>query len=152
MPKNTILTTVTQGEFAKAVGKTPQTIADAMREGLPHEKEARNRVAIPVIDGVQWWIRNKLNQAVKSKDRQADADADISEMKRDQLAGSLVEVAAVQAEWAAHIGNARARLLQLPSKVAVRMEDSMSIGEREAVVRELVHEALSELAGRQGAA
>ena len=91
---------------------------------------------------------SKGSGELKDRDRKVRAEADVAEMEAAKMAGSLVEVAVVQADLATRISNTRARLLQVPVKAALRLEDGMPVAAREELIRLEIHEALEELAGR----
>jgi len=71
-------------------------------------------------------------------------------MKRDAMDGTLLGREDVRRTWAEALANMRAKLLNLPAKGAVRMEDGMTLAEREEILMGIVCEALEELSGRQG--
>lgn len=77
--------------------------------------------------------------------RLTKAKADIAEIDADLKKGTTHDAAAVAAVWADMIGNARAKLLGLPTKLAGAL-DGLTITEREALIKEGVAEALRELA------
>lgn len=77
--------------------------------------------------------------------RLTKAKADIAEIEADLKKGTTHDAAAVAAVWADMIGNARAKLLGLPTKLAGAL-DGLTITEREALIKEGVAEALRELA------
>lgn len=72
--------------------------------------------------------------------------AQLAELKAKLTSGELVEVAKVKTEWTAMIGNARARLLALPSKLAARGIGAASVGELQMLLEEGIREVLLELA------
>lgn len=73
------------------------------------------------------------------------AKADIAEIDAELKKGTTHDAQAVAAVWADMIGNARAKLLGLPTKLAGAL-DGLTITEREALIKEGVAEALRELA------
>ena len=73
----------------------------------------------------------------------------MAEMKRDALEGTLLEAEDVSRTWCEALANMRAKLLNLPAKAGVRIEDGMALAEREEIIREVVDEALEELSGRK---
>lgn len=77
--------------------------------------------------------------------RLTKAKADIAEIEADLKKGTTHDAAAVAAVWADMIGNARAKLLGLPTKLAGAL-DGLTITEREAIIKDGVNEALQELA------
>lgn len=77
--------------------------------------------------------------------RLTEAKADIAEIEAELKKGTTHAAEAVAAVWADMIGNARAKLLALPTKLAGAL-DGLEITEREALIKEGVNEALRELA------
>jgi phage terminase Nu1 subunit (DNA packaging protein) len=73
------------------------------------------------------------------------AKADIAEIDAELKKGTTHDAQAVAAVWADMIGNARAKLLGLPTKLAGAL-DGLTITERESLIKEGVNEALRELA------
>lgn len=77
--------------------------------------------------------------------RLTEAKADIAEIEAELKKGTTHAAEAVAAVWADMIGNARAKLLALPTKLAGAL-DGLEITEREALIKDGVIEALRELA------
>lgn len=73
-------------------------------------------------------------------------EARLAEFEERQKAGELIEVDVVRTEWQKILGNVRAKLLGLPTKLAAQAMGCASINEMEALLAEGVHEALQELA------
>ena len=59
--------------------------------------------------------------------------------------GALLEATDVQALWVAQVGIAKGRLLALPSRLAPAVIGLGDLRSIEAVIREAIHEALTEL-------
>ena len=76
--------------------------------------------------------------------RLTEAKADIAEIEAELKKGTTHAAEAVAAVWADMIGNARAKLLALPTKLAGAL-DGLEITEREALIKDGVNEALREL-------
>ena len=76
---------------------------------------------------------------------------DQAELALARERGGLVSAERVKETWAEHIANARARLLSLPTKAAGLLQGKRNPAEIEALLRDLVYEALTELAaGKTG--
>jgi len=73
-------------------------------------------------------------------------EANLAEYEEREKAGELVEVAKVRQEWQQILGNLRAKLLALPTKLAAQAFGAGSLAEMEALLADGVHEALQELA------
>ena len=81
----------------------------------------------------------------KHRARLYKAKADLAEIDSELAKGTTHDAQAVANVWADMIGNARAKLLGLPTKLAGAL-DGLTITEREALIKEGVNEALRELA------
>lgn len=77
--------------------------------------------------------------------RLTKAKADIAELDAELKKGTAHDAEAVAAVWADMIGNARAKLLSLPTTLASQLE-GMTIQERKEAIQHSVNEALKELA------
>lgn len=82
----------------------------------------------------------------RERERLTRAKADVAEIEAALLKGQSHEAGAVAKVWADMIGNARSKLLALPTKLAAQLE-GMSIAERQDILRESINAALTELAG-----
>jgi phage terminase Nu1 subunit (DNA packaging protein) len=106
---------------------------------------------------IKYLQERKVNQWSGSKDaenpgdyeshrsRLTKAKADIAELDAELKKGTAHDAEAVAAVWADMIGNARAKLLSLPTTLASQLE-GMSIQERKDAIQNGVNEALRELA------
>lgn len=81
----------------------------------------------------------------RERERLTRAKADVAEIEAALLKGQSHDAAAVAKVWGDMIGNARAKLLSMPTKLAGAL-DGLTITEREALIKEAVNEALRELA------
>lgn len=77
--------------------------------------------------------------------RLTKAKADIAEMDAELKKGTVHAAEAVAAVWGDMIGNARAKLLGLPVKLAGAL-DGLSVTERQDMLKLAINEALQELA------
>lgn len=84
---------------------------------------------------------------VAERARLNQAQADHAELQLAELRGKSVLAEHVLEFWAGMVAAVRAKLLALPAKIAQRVAPPGRIAEVEALVRELVYEALTELAG-----
>ena len=77
--------------------------------------------------------------------------ANIAELDEEVKRKSLIPADAVQTHWEQVAGNSRAKLLNLPGRLAVQVAGKThTVQEVEQMARELVREALDELAGTNG--
>lgn len=127
-------------EFAVITGFSTERIRQLRHEGLPILKdEGKRGVEIDTALAIQWLLRhqapNVKGESGKSYDanraRKMAADADKAEMERDQIRGELVEVDTAAAIIADRMTTLRARLLNMPSKIAVSVVAAASTGKRE---------------------
>jgi phage terminase Nu1 subunit (DNA packaging protein) len=77
--------------------------------------------------------------------RLTKAKADIAELDAELKKGTAHDAEAVAAVWSDMIGNARAKLLSLPTTLASQLE-GMTIQERKEAIQHGVSDALKELA------
>ena len=83
---------------------------------------------------------------VAERARLHQAQADHAELELAELRGKSVLSEHVLEYWAGMVAAVRAKFLALPSKIAVRVAAPGKVAEVEAQIRELIYEALSELA------
>jgi len=90
----------------------------------------------------------------KARAKLAHNKAAIAEMQRKRLEGELVPAAEVEMLWAHQVAVARARLLAIPAKCAVRVKMGQTTAEVATILRQEVYAALDELSrsgsGRHG--
>jgi hypothetical protein len=109
----------------------------------PPTAAPRGRRADPLPDGVPAY---HASQAIRAhhEARRSAAAADQAELELAARRGKLVDVAEITGEFNAHITNAKARLLALPTHVGQELPD---LAERVVpVVDRLIRAALQELA------
>ena len=82
----------------------------------------------------------------EEKTRLTKAQADKAELEVSELEGQLIPAQLVQDTWTDFVANARAKLLALPSKIAHQVIALDKYAEAELLIKENVHDALSELA------
>jgi len=145
--------TTTVDQLAELFGITTVRVHQLVGEGVV-VRSARG--VYDFWQSVQSYIsflqQRKVNQwddgsdkYTEARTRIATAKADIVEIEAELKKGTAHDAEAVAAVWADMIGNARAKLLALPTKLAGAL-DGLEIVEREALLKEAVTEALRELA------
>lgn len=82
----------------------------------------------------------RQEHAALDRARRAVIELELTAQKRGWMQREDVETA-----WGDAILRMRSRLLSVPTRAAVTIHDGMAPGEREAVIRTLVYEALEEL-------
>lgn len=80
-------------------------------------------------------------------DRLKKVKADDAELDLAVKQKSLVEASKVRDVWASECAAMRARLLSIPTTAAVVISPTMTQGQREAVIRKAIYEALESLSG-----
>lgn len=149
--------TVEVGGLAKLFNLTAVRVQQLAADGVV-VKQARGRYDLwaSIRNYIKFLQERKVNQwdggAEGSEDgyamhraRLTKAKADMAEMEAELMKGTTHDAAAVAAVWADMIGNARAKLLGLPVKLAGAL-DGMTVAERQEVLKLAVNEALAELA------
>lgn len=153
---STDLSLLTRPQLAEVFGKDPRTIAKWLDEGMPCAVKGRggrpSRYSLPAV--VQWVIEREL-QARGGDGEELSPQlerAKLDRLRRQELdlklsvrRGELVEVAAVQAEYADLAAIVKARLRSIPNAIA-----DLVAGQSPAAVKALllskIDEALRELA------
>ena len=101
------------------------------------------------ITQVRAWRARKIGKLDPQEERarKDKAQADNVEIRNQVLLGNLLERESVESHWSDMVGNARAKLLALPTKLATVAVASESLEEIQHAAEKLVKEALTELAG-----
>ena len=77
--------------------------------------------------------------------RLTKAQADRATLEVNELEGQLIPAQLVQDTWTNFVANVRAKLLGLPSRIAHQVITMETYAEAELLIKEKVHDALSEL-------
>jgi phage terminase Nu1 subunit (DNA packaging protein) len=148
--------TVEVGTLAKLFNLTAVRVQQLATDGIVI-KHARGRYDLwtSIRNYIKYLQERKVNQWSGSGEGAGDyeghrarltkAKADIAELDAELKKGTAHDAEAVAAVWADMIGNARAKLLSLPTTLASQLE-GMSIQERKDTIQNGVNEALRELA------
>ena len=148
--------TVEVGVLAKLFNLTAVRVQQLAADGVVI-KHARGRYDLwaSIRNYIKYLQERKVNQWDGNGEGGGDyeghrarltkAKADIAEIDAELKKGTTHAAEAVAAVWAEMIGNARAKLLGMPTKLAGAL-DGLSIQEREAMLKEAINEALRELA------
>ncbi len=136
--------------FARLVGISPRAVGNLLAAGT----------ITPGADAATWLLaycqhlrREAARRAAQTpitataKERLALARADLAEMRAAERRGDLIATADVTDAWSQHIAAARAKLLALPTTIAPRIAPPGKLGEAQEIVRDIVYDALNELAG-----
>lgn len=150
---------VTLEEVAAWYGRTKRTVEGWVSNGMPVVKRGGPKKATIVDSSAvhEWLISRAVCDALppestarkyeEARARKMTADAERSEMERDTMRGELVEVDVAVSMVADRLQTIRARLLNLPTKAAVKLAACRT---REEVVERLdleIQELLRELSG-----
>jgi len=146
-------TTYPVATIAKLLLLTERHVQRLTADGvIPRAEHGRYELA-PTVQGYIRYLRDRTlgadaegaesagsyrTQLLKARARAATAEA-------DRLDGILVESAQVEAAWARMVLNMRTRLLSLPSEAAARVNAARSLPQVQAVLEQLVSEALDQL-------
>ena len=146
-------------EFAAILEVDRVTVWSWMKEGLPvlHRRGgAKGSHVIDLVAGIRWVrahdksVTQELLAQARStpeldaiRQRKLSADARLAEANAAEREGELVPAAEVEPRWARMVTAMRERILSLP---AVAVQRAIVAPEHEAVLTELAHDALSELA------
>ena len=141
----------TQAQFAKHFGVSTPAVCDLMARGIvPRDASLE--------DGCKAYTKHLREKAAgrgegeddgeltREKTRLTKAQADKVELEVEELRGALVRVEAVERERGDLVAAARAKLLSLPGKAAPLVMASGNLLEAERIIKNLVYEALTELA------
>lgn len=145
------------GTLAKLFNLTAVRVQQLAADGIVI-KQARGRYDLwaSIRNYIKFLQERKVNQwSASGEDEPGDyqahrarltkAKADMAEIEAELMKGTTHAAEAVAAVWSDMIGNARAKLLALPTKLAGAL-DGLEITEREALIKDGVAEALRELA------
>ena len=117
------------------------------RKGCPYTKEGKT--VFFELEELQEWLDDRSGGELNYTQERAKLtklQAEKVSLELDQQRGSLIPMELAIVTWQAHIGNARAKLLALPPKVAGQVIAMDSYLEIEQLVTSLIHETLDELA------
>ena len=147
--------TVDVGTLARLFNLTAVRVQQLATDGVVI-KAARGRYELwpSIRNYVKYLQERKVNQWAGEqggdyeghRSRLTKARADMAEVQASLLKGSVHEASAVEAVWSDMIGNARTKLLAMPSKLAPRLHGQESLATIKTELEGAVTEALNELA------
>lgn len=151
---------VNKRELAEIVGKTERTLTSWMQDGMPvyHQGGRGKETHFETAEVIAWMLQREVaGYLPKDEDgkeivyeveraRLTKAQADHEELKVQVLSGTLIPSTLVEAVQGGMVTSFRARMLSLPTKAASALASTQDEAEGEAVLTDLVHEALEELA------
>lgn len=146
---------LTSSQLAELIGVSQRRIHQMADEGDPPPKNANGRFP---CDKSGEWIRNRVisQLGVSSTGEAYDFNAErarltfhqanISALEEEIKRRNVIPAETVQHRWETMAGNVRAKLLNLPGRLAVEVTGQANVQEAERKARDLIHEALQELA------
>lgn len=145
---------LTQAQAAEVVGLTARRLRQLADEGEGPPQTAGGQYDPKELG--RWYRQRVMSELGVADDgvaydyeaeraRLTKAQADKTELEAAELAGALVRVEDVEAEWSRLLGASRARLLSLPTKAAPRARVAVNDEEAAALIEAEVIEALQEL-------
>ncbi|MEY3746921.1 MAG: hypothetical protein RL194_380 [Pseudomonadota bacterium] len=148
--------TISAAQLGELIGVTARRINQLAREENPPPIDSKGRYDCAKV-GV--WIRERIIRQLgvsttgeaydlnAEKARLTFHQANISALEEEIKRRNVIPADAVQAHWETLVGNARAKLLNLPGRLAVTVNGASTIQDAERAARELIYEALQELSG-----
>jgi phage terminase Nu1 subunit (DNA packaging protein) len=124
------------------------TLDDWRRKGCPHTKTGKQ--VFFNIGTLKTWLDNRTSgdlDYTQERAKLTKLQAEKVTLELEQQRGNLIPMELVIEGWQGQIANARAKLLALPPKAAAQTAGMDSYVEVEHVIREIIYEALDELAG-----
>ena len=138
-------------QISDAFGVSLTTVDKWRKKGCPCV-EVEKKVSFTVRD-VSDWLRNRGLETDGNLDLSQERakltklQAEKATLELEQQRGNLIPMELVIEGWQGLLANARAKLLALPPKVAAQVLGMESYVEVEHVIRDIIYEALDELAG-----
>jgi|TARA_R110002050_G_scaffold177050_1_gene310146 phage terminase Nu1 subunit (DNA packaging protein) len=145
----------TQRELAEHLDLSTKRISELIRDGILPSKMGRSPINIDVCRIAYISYLRKLGgynkksgggDIAEEKTRLTKAQADKAELEVSELEGQLIPAQLVQDTWTDMVANVRSKLLGLPSRIAHQVIAMETYPEAEQLIKENVHDALSELA------
>ena len=137
-----------RSETAQKLNVALSTLDDWRRKGCPHTKTGKQ--VYFEIEELNRWLDNRSSGELDYTQERAKLtrlQAEKVTLELEQQRGNLLPMELVIAAWQGHVANARAKLLALPPKVASQVLGMESYVEVEHEIRDIIYEALDELAG-----
>lgn len=141
-------------EFAETFGISEKQIERYCQAGMPHRKEGA-KVFLLMPEARVWYHKHLEAKGVEKgrpkgkrddyRDRQEAAAAEKAEIELAQLRNELMTVADFDRLVGDAFARVRARLTNLPPRVAGIVLGAKTIQEAQARIEPLVHEAMEEL-------
>ena len=137
-----------RSDTAQKLNVSLTTLDDWRRKGCPHTKTGKQ--VFFNLDDLNEWLNTRSGGELDYTQERAKLtrlQAEKVTLELEQQRGNLLPMELVIAAWQGHIANARAKLLALPPKAASQVLGMESYLEVEQAIRDIICEALEELAG-----
>jgi phage terminase Nu1 subunit (DNA packaging protein) len=141
--------------ICKLLDLTPQRINQLVNMGVIPRKERGRYELVPVVRSYVKYLRERAikgdvqaggDDYASHRARLTKAKADMAEMEREQMAARLLPSSDVQKAWCDVVANMRTKMLAIPTNAAADTQAASSLAGAKQVLKEKVHDALSELA------
>jgi len=137
-----------RSETAQKLNVSLTTLDNWRRKGCPHTKTGKQ--VFFNIGTLKTWLGNHSGGELDYTQERAKLtrlQAERVTLDLEQQRGKLLPLEMVILAWQRQVANARAKLLALPPKVASQVLSMESYVEVEQVIKDIIYEALDELAG-----
>ena len=137
-----------RSETAQKLNVSLTTLDDWRRKGCPHTKTGKQ--VFFDLDDLNQWLNTRSGGELDYTQERAKLtklQAEKVTLELEQQRGKLLPLEMVILAWQGQVANARAKLLALPPKVASHVLGMESYVEIEHTIRDIIYEALDELAG-----
>ena len=137
-----------RSETAQKLNVSLTTLDNWRRKGCPHTKTGKQ--VFFEIAAIKRWLDNRSSGELDYTQERAKLtrlQAERVTFDLEQQRGKLLPLEMVISAWQGQVANARAKLLALPPKAASQVLGMESYVEVEHAIRDIIYEALDELAG-----
>jgi phage terminase Nu1 subunit (DNA packaging protein) len=136
-----------RSETAQKLNVSLTTLDNWRRKGCPHTKIGKQ--VYFEIEVLNRWLDNRSSGELDYTQERAKLtrlQAERATLDLEQQRGKLLPLEMVIVAWQGQVANARAKLLALPTKAASQVLGMESYVEVEHAIRDIIYEALDELA------
>lgn len=146
--------TLSPEQLAALIGVSKRRIFQLAAEENPPQKDTVGRYP---CESAGVWIRDRIikqlgvSQTGEAYDLNAEKgrltfhQANIAALEEEIKRRNVIPAEVVQNHWETMISNARAKLLNLPGRLAVGVTGASTLQDAERAARDLINEALKEL-------
>lgn len=145
---------MTKRQFADTYGVSEAQLERLFHQGMPHEKKTSRKIVIPMPDGRVWYHKYLVDKGKRqaaptsideARRRKEAAQAELAELELAEARRELMKVEDGERVIAEAFARVRARLLNLPPRIAGIVVGAESIQDAQARVDPLVREVMEEL-------